>query len=80
MARAQTNILQTMTLTLQQPTYRPTPEALPYLRGKIKDLKKEYKAAKIRRSMEILATIAELQQQIEWIENNNKVRKWKTYS
>ena len=59
-----------MTLILQQPTYRPTPEALPYIRQKIKDLKKEYKTAPVRRSMQILETIADLQEIIDFVRDN----------
>lgn len=57
-------------MSLQPPTYRPQLEAVPIIRNYIKQLKAEYKDAKIRRSITILQTIAELQEQIEWIENN----------
>lgn len=57
-------------MSLQPPQYRPQLEAVPIIRKYIKELKTEYKDAKIRRSITILQTIAELQEQIEWIENN----------
>lgn len=57
-------------MSIQPPIYRPNLEAVPILRKYIKELKNEYKDAKIRRSIVILQTIADLQEQIEWIENN----------